>query len=110
MDERSGEEPPKGGTSPAVKHPVPGGPEPQPCSTCNECPLPLLRVKDNGTETNGVPSCALPCRIYSTEEEVTFSTYWLGVWSGLCFGTTLLTLITFAVDRARWVDLVPLYP
>jgi len=91
----------------------PGGPEKakvgEPCS-CKDCHFPLVRVtgkeafNNSGIliEANGIPDCGIPCNLYKSPEEITFTTYWLLIWSSVCAFVTFLTLLTFIIDPIRW--------
>ncbi|CAJ0968559.1 unnamed protein product [Ranitomeya imitator] len=45
----------------------------------------------------------MPCfQPYFTQDEKTFATYWLGLWSILCFISTFTTVATFLIDMERF--------
>lgn len=75
--------------------------------TCR-CRHPLVPVqsqwRNNFTFTvGGVPNCGYPCRgVFLSQEERDFASVWLALWSGLCFVSTLTTLITFLIDTDRF--------
>ncbi|KAH3751224.1 frizzled-5-like [Dreissena polymorpha] len=57
-----------------------------------------------GKVTTGiVENCAMNCSSpYLTEEEKTFTSFWIGLWSCLCCLSTALTLLTFLIDVTRF--------
>lgn len=53
--------------------------------------------------TGQVPNCALPCHSpYLSPEERAFTSFWIGLWSALCFTCTLVTVLTFLIDMDRF--------
>ena len=53
--------------------------------------------------TGGIPNCAMNCTSpYLTDDEKTFATFWIGLWSILCCLSTAVTLLTFVVDMTRF--------
>lgn len=53
--------------------------------------------------TGSVPNCAVSCfSPYFSEEERTFATFWIGLWSILCCISTSMTVSTFFVDMQRF--------
>uniref|UniRef100_A0A8C5R275 Frizzled-5 n=1 Tax=Leptobrachium leishanense TaxID=445787 RepID=A0A8C5R275_9ANUR len=57
----------------------------------------------NRIRTGQVPNCAIPCfQPYFTPDEKTFSTFWIGLWSILCFISTFTTVATFLIDMERF--------
>ena len=55
---------------------------------------------DNNKSTS--PTCPLPNNTFYTDSAKTFSLGWTMFWSILCFISTLLTLLTFALDTSRF--------
>ncbi|KAF6017318.1 FZD8 [Bugula neritina] len=74
---------------------------------CND-PL-LIGVNETSTyfnkvHTAGVPNCAIRCQDnYFTPDSHRFTMFWIGSWSILCCVSTILTVITFVLDRERFV-------
>lgn len=53
--------------------------------------------------TGQVPNCAVPCHSpYLSPEERAFTNFWIGLWSALCFVSTLVTVATFLIDMDRF--------
>lgn len=53
--------------------------------------------------TGGIRNCAMNCTSpYLSEEQKTFTAFWIGLWSVLCFISTALTLLTFVIDMSRF--------
>ncbi|XP_076458216.1 frizzled-5-like [Babylonia areolata] len=74
-----------------------------------QCHEPLVPVFKNSSSyynkitTGGVSNCAVNCYSpYFSEEEKTFSTFWIGLWSILCCISTFMTVTTFFVDMQRF--------
>ncbi|XP_062302489.1 frizzled-5-like [Osmerus eperlanus] len=81
----------------------------QECDRDCRCRHPLVPVKSDAhplssrVHTGPVPDCAQPCRQpYFSQDEHTFTGLWLGLWSVLCFLSTLTTVATFLIDRERF--------
>ncbi|KAL8592348.1 Frizzled-5 [Nucella lapillus] len=73
------------------------------------CNPPLVPVSpnsnsyDNKITTGGIANCAINCYSpYFGEEEKTFATFWIGLWSILCCLSTFMTVSTFFVDMQRF--------
>ncbi|KAL1022187.1 hypothetical protein UPYG_G00023310 [Umbra pygmaea] len=74
------------------------------------CRHPLVPVKSEahllyggGVWTGPVENCAQPCRQpYFSPDEHAFTSLWIGLWSVLCFVSTLTTVVTFLIDRQRF--------
>ncbi|XP_051555744.1 frizzled-8b [Myxocyprinus asiaticus] len=89
---------------------VPGGKHKSsglsPCE-CH-CRAPMVTVSDrhplyNRVQTGQIPNCAMPCHNPSlSQEERTFATFWIGVWSVLCFLSTFAAVATFLIDMERF--------
>ena len=85
-------------------------PYPTTPNTCQcQCNKPLVPVHRNSSgyynkiHTGGVDNCALNCYgPYFGEEEKSFSTFWIGLWSILCAISTFMTVTTFMVDMQRF--------
>ncbi|XP_056599282.1 frizzled-8b [Triplophysa dalaica] len=81
-------------------------------STCDpecHCRAPLVTVSSdrnplfNRVKTGQIPNCAMPCHNpYFSQEERTFATFWIGMWSVLCFVSTFATVATFLIDMERF--------
>ncbi|KAM9720262.1 frizzled-8-like [Menidia menidia] len=57
----------------------------------------------NRVKTGQIPNCAVPCHSpYFTREERAFTSFWIGLWSVLCFVSTLATVATFLIDMERF--------
>lgn len=74
-----------------------------------QCRAPLVAVyKDsnsyyNKISTGGIANCAVNCYSpYFSEDERTFATFWIGLWSILCCISTSMTVSTFFVDMQRF--------
>ena len=50
-----------------------------------------------------IPNCGMPCdnNIFE-KDEIAFSRLWVLVWSALCFGSTLFTVLTFLIETSRF--------
>ncbi|KAJ7345365.1 hypothetical protein JRQ81_001315 [Phrynocephalus forsythii] len=79
------------------------------CRRACECREPLVFIAKethplyNKIETGRVRNCALPCfQPYFTPDEKTFATFWIGLWSVLCFLSTFTTVATFLIDMERF--------
>ncbi|XP_077347234.1 frizzled-8 [Lithobates pipiens] len=103
--------PHKGGTiskpraePPRSKPRVPAG-----CEPGCQCREPMVLVSNerhplyNRVRTGQIPNCAMPCHNpYFSPEERTFTTFWIGLWSVLCFASTFATVSTFLIDMERF--------
>lgn len=101
------------GTSAPTNPPMtrPGGRRPRPPTekTCDcSCNAPLISVPEthpyyNRVSTGEISNCATPCKsAFFSEDEHTFATFWIGLWSILCFVSTLMTVATFLIDMGRF--------
>ncbi|CAL8369431.1 unnamed protein product [Boreogadus saida] len=92
---------------------VPGKPKPavtssSSCEAGCRCRAPLVPVSRdsplwNRVRTGGVLNCAMPCHSpYFSGEERAFTTFWVGLWSALCFLSSAATVATFLIDRERF--------
>ncbi|XP_052814886.1 frizzled-5-like [Mya arenaria] len=53
--------------------------------------------------TGGIQNCGMNCTSpYLTDDEKTFASFWIGLWSILCCLSTAITLLTFFVDMSRF--------
>nr|XP_009673104.1 PREDICTED: frizzled-5 [Struthio camelus australis] len=84
----------------------PSGPD---CGRTCKCKAPLVPISKeshplyNRIRTGQVPNCAIPCyQPYFTQDEKTFATFWIGLWSILCFLSTSTTVATFLIDMERF--------
>lgn len=82
---------------------------PQKCDRECRCREPLVSIKReahplyNHVRTGSLPNCALPChQPYFSQDERAFTTFWIGLWSVLCFISTLTTVATFLIDMERF--------
>lgn len=87
----------------------PSNPNAPLCDRECRCRDPLVPIKrDSYTfygriQTGPLPNCAQPCRQpYFSTEEHTFTVFWIGFWSVLCFISTLTTVATFLIDMERF--------
>ena len=74
-----------------------------------ECKCRLATIDNNTREdyhnisTGGQKNCAMTCRSpYFTEDERTFTQFWIGLWSILCCISTTLTVLTYIIDMERF--------
>ncbi|KAM9305268.1 frizzled-5 [Gastrophryne carolinensis] len=84
----------------------------QPTSDCDgvcKCRDPFISITKeshplyNRIKTGQVPNCAVPCfQPYFTQDEKTFATFWIGLWSILCCISTFTTVATFLIDMERF--------
>uniref|UniRef100_A0A8D0GKE0 Frizzled-5 n=1 Tax=Sphenodon punctatus TaxID=8508 RepID=A0A8D0GKE0_SPHPU len=79
------------------------------CHRVCKCKDPLVLISKeshplyNKIETGQVRNCAIPCfQPYFTQDEKTFTTFWIGLWSILCFISTFTTVATFLIDMERF--------
>lgn len=51
-----------------------------------------------------VKNCGIPCNhpALFSQAERKFARYWILVWAGLCFASTVFTMTTFSIDRTRF--------
>ncbi|XP_021435375.2 frizzled-5-like [Oncorhynchus mykiss] len=91
------------------RQPAPKPPAPQECDRDCRCRDPLVPIKKdahplyNRVHTGPVDNCAQPCHHpYFSQDERTFTTFWIGLWSILCFVSTLTTVATFLIDMERF--------
>ncbi|XP_072542711.1 frizzled-5 [Salminus brasiliensis] len=82
---------------------------PQKCDRECRCREPLVPIKKeshplyNRVQTGSLPNCALPChQPYFSQDERAFTAFWIGLWSVLCFVSTLTTVATFLIDMERF--------
>lgn len=67
------------------------------------CQSPFVYPNKSQRAGEETPPCALPCKKYFfSENENNFMTFWIGLWSIIAFIATLITILTFLVDRARF--------
>ncbi|KAK3087139.1 hypothetical protein FSP39_002202 [Pinctada imbricata] len=72
------------------------------CS-CKMVTLPKTSAYYNKITTGGISNCALNCTSpYFNDDEMTFATFWVGLWSILCCIATAMTVLTFFVDMQRF--------
>ncbi|XP_061924421.1 frizzled-5 [Entelurus aequoreus] len=75
------------------------------CS-CREPLVPIRRESHplyGRVRTGPLANCAQPChQAYFSAEERTFTAFWVGLWSVLCFVSTLTTVATFLMDTQRF--------
>ncbi|XP_074857999.1 frizzled-5 [Carettochelys insculpta] len=73
---------------------------------CTEPFVPIARESHplyGKIKTGQVPNCAVPCfQPYFTQDEKTFASFWVGLWSILCFLSTSTTVATFLIDMQRF--------
>ncbi|XP_034642315.1 frizzled-5 [Trachemys scripta elegans] len=73
---------------------------------CTEPFVPIARESHplySKIRTGQVPNCAVPCfQPYFTQDEKTFASFWIGLWSILCFLSTSTTVATFLIDMERF--------
>ena len=71
-----------------------------------KCRLQKLKEGDsfyNKISTGGIRNCAMNCTSpYLDEEEKTFTTFWIGLWSILCCISSSITVLTFCIDTNRF--------
>ncbi|XP_015261426.1 PREDICTED: frizzled-5 [Gekko japonicus] len=89
--------------------PLTGQHPPGDCRRACECQEPLVLISKethplyNKIKTGNVRNCAIPCfQPYFTQDEKTFATFWIGLWSVLCFISTFTTVATFLIDMERF--------
>ncbi|XP_071941189.1 frizzled-8-like [Antedon mediterranea] len=75
--------------------------------TCS-CRAPMVQIPEissyyNQVTTGGVPNCGTPCRgAFFSEDEKTFASFWIGLWSILCCISTFITILTYCIDSERF--------
>ncbi|XP_032898041.1 frizzled-8 [Amblyraja radiata] len=89
-----------------------GQAQPQPPTSCQAgclCRPPMVQLKSerhplyNRVSTGRLPNCAVPCYDpYFSADERSFAAFWIGLWSVLCFASTLTTVATFLIDMERF--------
>ncbi|MEQ2191630.1 Frizzled-7-A [Xenoophorus captivus] len=74
------------------------------------CPLQLQVPSYLSYHFLGDKDCGAPCEsskpggmMYFSEEEFKFSRLWVGIWSILCCVSTLFTILTYLLDRRRFL-------
>ncbi|XP_028822434.1 frizzled-8a [Denticeps clupeoides] len=79
------------------------------CEPSCQCRAPMVPVSSerhplyNRVKTGLTPNCAVPCHDpYFSAEERTFTAFWIGLWSVLCFVSTAATVATFLIDMERF--------
>lgn len=77
------------------------------CERECRCRDPLVPIKrdhfSSRISTGPLPNCAQPCRQpFFSPEEHAFTGFWIGLWSVLCFMSTLTTVATFLIDMERF--------
>ncbi|XP_071103561.1 frizzled-5-like [Haliotis cracherodii] len=90
--------------------PIPGAPTRSTERDCTcGCREPLVKIIEdsngyyNRISTGGIPNCAVNCYSpYFTQDERTFATFWIGLWSILCCISTSMTVSTFFIDMQRF--------
>lgn len=74
------------------------------------CPRELKIEPELGYSFMGRKDCSAPCpSMYFSQQEVTFTRYFIGVTSIVCLSATLFTFLTFLIDVTRWVRLLWLW-
>ncbi|XP_068612732.1 frizzled-7-A-like [Brachionichthys hirsutus] len=73
------------------------------------CPLQLQVPTYLNYHFLAVKDCGAPCEVskpnglmYFHEEELKLGRRWVGIWSALCCGSTLFTVLTYLLDRRRF--------
>lgn len=73
---------------------------------CCQCKMVRLEKTSgfyNEVTTGGLDNCAMNCTSpYFSEDEMTFASFWIGLWSILCCISTAMTVLTFFVDMQRF--------
>ncbi|XP_067870962.1 frizzled-8a [Heterodontus francisci] len=82
---------------------------PRPCRPACQCRAPMVPLKSerhplyNRVRTGQMANCAVPCHDpYFTADERSFTAFWIGLWSVLCFVSTFTTVATFLIDMERF--------
>ncbi|XP_032802370.2 frizzled-8-like [Petromyzon marinus] len=86
-----------------------GGGSGEACESGCACRAPMVAIGSdrhplyNRVRTGSVLNCAMPCHDpYFTQDERTFASFWIGLWSILCFVSTFTTVVTFLIDMERF--------
>lgn len=67
------------------------------------CPRELKIDPDLGYTFMGRKDCSAPCpSMYFSQQELTFTRYFIGVVSIVCLSATLFTFLTFLIDVTRF--------
>ncbi|KAM9826685.1 frizzled-3b isoform X1 [Syngnathus typhle] len=67
------------------------------------CPRELKMEPELGYSFMGRKDCSAPCpSMYFSQQEVTFTRYFIGVTSIVCLSATLFTFLTFLIDVTRF--------
>lgn len=77
----------------------PGG-EDGATSTDYRCPDRFVHVNKKNTSASCAPRCNM--EVYFRQEDKRFAEIWMVVWGSLCFFSTMITVLTFAVDSSRF--------
>ncbi|XP_075887153.1 frizzled-5 [Nelusetta ayraudi] len=98
--------------APAFPKPTPGPPKPPNRPQCDQscrCREHLVPIKRDPhadyaqVQKDPVRYCAQPChQPYFSADERAFTSFWVGLWSVLCFVSTLTTVATFLIDMERF--------
>ncbi|XP_060582141.1 frizzled-5-like [Ruditapes philippinarum] len=57
----------------------------------------------NKVSSGGVKNCGMNCTSpFLSDDEKTFATFWIGLWSIMCCISTSITLLTFVLDMTRF--------
>ncbi|XP_007891677.1 frizzled-8a isoform X2 [Callorhinchus milii] len=79
------------------------------CERGCQCRAPMVQVSSerhplyNRVKTGQMANCALPCHNpYFSQDERSFTAFWIGLWSVLCFVSTFTTVATFLIDMERF--------
>ena len=73
------------------------------CCRCTMVDLPENHGFFNKVETGGLRNCAQNCTSpYFTPDEMTFTSFWIGLWAILCCVSTAMTMLTFLIDMQRF--------
>ncbi|KAI3355730.1 hypothetical protein L3Q82_004318 [Scortum barcoo] len=99
--------------APPFPKPTPKGrtrpPSPLQCDRECRCRDPLVPIKREShtlygqVQTGPTLNCAQPChQPYFSANERAFTSFWVGLWSVLCFISTFTTVATFLIDMERF--------
>uniref|UniRef100_A0A4X2K7E8 Frizzled-5 n=2 Tax=Vombatus ursinus TaxID=29139 RepID=A0A4X2K7E8_VOMUR len=92
-------------TLPAPRSSASSGGECGACK-CRDPFVPIVRETHplfNKVRTGRVLNCAVPCyQPTFSPDERTFATFWISLWSVLCFVSTSTTVATFLIDMERF--------
>ncbi|XP_034042930.1 frizzled-5 [Thalassophryne amazonica] len=79
------------------------------CDQECRCKDPLVPIKREShplygrVQTGPLLNCAQPChQSYFSADERAYTSFWVGLWSVLCFISTLMTVATFLIDMERF--------